>query len=355
MPAQKPTLAIIIGSIRPDRFGPTAGQWFLAEVERHGAFEPDLVDLDHYDLPVELAGNDPDAAPPANVAKLGKRLAQADAYVLVTPVYNRSYPAALKTAIDWLYGEWVLRPVSFLSYGGITGGLTAIEHLRGVFPEFPAITTKSFISLAEFWKVFDHDGRPVDSAELRLPVTSVLDELAWWAPMLREARTTRPYPGLDFELADSSDSIASTEDLEASPARNGQPTAEDEAAILQIVTDIEQAFNSKDSDGLVRHISEDAVVVNPLGHVMRGREEVLTSVAPLVQEGPLAEATAHYQLTDLTMLSLDVAVGHKSAWSSAEQAEDGKHPEMIVLYVFLRREGRWWVVRRQNTLVSGVS
>ncbi|TLP97429.1 NAD(P)H-dependent oxidoreductase [Nesterenkonia salmonea] len=195
-----PTLAIVVGSIRPDRFGPTPARWFAAEAERHGTFKVDLIDLADYDLPMELGGNDPDGEPPTAVTALGKRLAAADAFVLVTPVYNRSYSAALKTAIDWFYGEWALRPVSFISYGGFTGGLTSIEHLRGIFPEFPAVTTKSFIALANFWKTFDHDGRPVDSAALRTPATEVLDELSWWAPMLRDARENRPYPGMDFDV-----------------------------------------------------------------------------------------------------------------------------------------------------------
>ncbi|GAB3716885.1 NADPH-dependent FMN reductase [Nocardiopsis oceani] len=208
---ETPTLAVVIGSIRPDRFGPTVARWFTAEARRHGAFDIDLIDLADYELPVELAGNDYSVTPPEDVVRLGSRLAKADAFTLITPVYNRSYPASLKTAIDWFYSEWVLRPVSFISYGGITGGLTAVEHLRGIFPEFPAIATKSFISLANFEKTFDYDGRPVDSAGLRTPATAVLDELAWWAPMLREARKTRPYPGLDFELPASGESHASSE------------------------------------------------------------------------------------------------------------------------------------------------
>lgn len=209
MPAlENPTLAVVIGSIRPDRFGPTVARWFAAEAEAHGAFTVDVIDLADYKLPMELAGNDPHATPPDDVAALGRRMSAADAFVLLTPVYNRSYAASLKTAIDWFYTEWALRPISFISYGGATGGLTAVEHLRGIFPEFPAITTKSFISLANFWKVFDHDGRPVDAAALRTPATAVLDELAWWAPMLREARKNRPYPTLDFELSSDEDETA---------------------------------------------------------------------------------------------------------------------------------------------------
>lgn len=216
----KPTLAIIIGSIRPDRFGTTPAAWFAYEAQRHGAFEIDLIDLADYDLPMELAGNDPHAEPPTGVARLGRRLAAADAFVLVTPVYNRSYSAALKTAIDWFYGEWALRPISFISYGGTTGGLTSIEHLRGIFPEFPSVTVKSFISLPDFWTRFDHDGHPVDAEALRAPATAVLDELAWWAPLLRRARSTRPYPGLDFAVAE-----ASLTDGEASPAADIAPAA----------------------------------------------------------------------------------------------------------------------------------
>lgn len=211
MTTPKPKLAIIIGSIRPDRFAPTPAAWFAQEAERHGVFDVDVVDLADYELPMELAGNDPDAELPDEVAKLGKRLSKADAFVLVTPVYNRSYSAVLKTAIDWFYGEWALRPISFISYGGITGGLTSIEHLRGVFPEFPAVTVKNFISLPDFWKLFDHDGKPVNSEGLRVPAVAVLDELAWWAPMLREARANRPYPGLDFALAAADDEPSTLE------------------------------------------------------------------------------------------------------------------------------------------------
>ncbi len=211
--SKKPTLGVIIGSIRPERFGPTPAKWFAAEAERHGAFEVDLVDLADYQLPMELAGNDPNAALPAEVARLGQRLAKADAFVLVTPVYNRSYPAALKTAIDWFYGEWALRPVSFVSYGGITGGLTSVEHLRGVFAEFPAVTIKNFIALANYWRVFDHDGWPVNTEGLRVPAAALLDELAWWAPMLREARRSRPYPRLDFALATNDSRAVSPTEL----------------------------------------------------------------------------------------------------------------------------------------------
>ena len=58
---------------------------------------------------------------------------RADAFVVVTPEYNHSYPASLKQAIDVLNAPWRRKPVAFVSYGGLSGGLRAVEHLRQVF------------------------------------------------------------------------------------------------------------------------------------------------------------------------------------------------------------------------------
>ncbi|HEX7352079.1 hypothetical protein, partial [Brachybacterium sp.] len=68
--------------------------------------------------------------------------------------------------------------------------------------------------------------------------------------------------------------------------------------------------------------------------------------------GPLRTATAHYRLSDVALVAPDVAVAHKSAWSTVEEADGGAPPAMNAHYVFVRREGRWWILRRQNTLVA---
>lgn len=198
-----PRLAVIIGSIRPDRFGPTVATWLAREAEHHGSFDVDLIDLADYDLPTELGGNDFSAPLPPDVTRLGERLQQADAHLITTPIYNRGYPAGLKTAIDWFYGQWALRPVAFATYGMFTGGVTVMEQLRSVFSEFPAVTIKQFVMLPNFWERFDHDGYPAAPEGMRKAATHVLDELAWWAPMLRTARQQRPYPGLEDAVVPS--------------------------------------------------------------------------------------------------------------------------------------------------------
>lgn len=128
-------------------------------------------------------------------------------------------------------------------------------------------------------------------------------------------------------------------------------TQQDEVSIRGIVADIEQGFNSNDPELLARHIAEDAMIINPLGTVMRGPAAVEQSARETLIGGPLTEARAHYRLTEISLLAPGVAVAQKNAWDTPAEADDGAPPQMIALYVFIHRYDRWWISRRQNTKV----
>jgi len=183
-------LAVIIGSTRDGRFGPTVARWFVEEAGRRGELAIDVLDLADAALPDRLTGWD--AALPAEVSAVTPRLAAADAFVVITPEYNHSYPAPLKTLIDWHMQEWQAKPVAFVSYGGMSGGLRAVEHLRGVFAEVHAVTVRETVSFHGAHARFD-GGNPVDAQECSAAVKSMLDQLTWWAETLRQARAARPY------------------------------------------------------------------------------------------------------------------------------------------------------------------
>lgn len=93
-------LAVIVGSIRTDRFCLTPARWIADRARQRDELDIDLIDLAEHDLPVVLGGNDQNIPPPAAVVELGERLERADGFIVVTPVYNRSYPAALNNAVD---------------------------------------------------------------------------------------------------------------------------------------------------------------------------------------------------------------------------------------------------------------
>jgi NAD(P)H-dependent FMN reductase len=192
MRTESPTrLAIMVASTREGRFGPTVARWFTGQAGHRADIKIDVIDLVDTALPAAItAFGEPR---PATVATLAPRLAMADAFVVVTPEYNHSFPASIKIAIDWYRDEWMAKPVGFVSYGGMAGGLRAVEQLRPVFAEVHATTVRDTVSFHSCWDKFDDNGVPVDAVACNGAAKAMLDQLAWWAEALRTARARRPY------------------------------------------------------------------------------------------------------------------------------------------------------------------
>ncbi|MDR7301406.1 NADPH-dependent FMN reductase [Haloactinomyces albus] len=191
-------LAVIIGSTREGRFGPTVAHWFVGQAEQHADMAIDVIDLADTAIPAEQQAQ---PAPKVStgeyaspqVRTFADRIGAADAFVVVTPEYNHGYPGPLKLAIDSLYREWQAKPVGFVSYGGLAGGQRSVEQLRPVFAELHAVTIRETVSFAMAPNRFDEHGQPHDPEVVNGAAKVLLDQLAWWAHALRDAREARPY------------------------------------------------------------------------------------------------------------------------------------------------------------------
>jgi NAD(P)H-dependent FMN reductase len=190
-------LAIVIGSVREGRFGPVVAAWVAGQATAHGGFDVQVVDLADYEIPLGLPAASPKYAGgayprPAGMTELTARLAAADAFILVTPEYNHSYPASLKAAIDWHFTQWTAKPVAFVSYGGAAGGRHAVLHLENVLTELHAVTIRDGLAFPNYFCNWV-DGQPADPDTAGYAKT-LLDQLAWWAAALRTARAENLYP-----------------------------------------------------------------------------------------------------------------------------------------------------------------
>lgn len=183
-------VTLVVGSNRHGRFGPVVADWLLGHLRARPDFVPDVVDVADIDLPTSLARG-PGAR--AALAEVSPKLAAADAFVVLTPEYNHSFPAGLKNLVDWHYGEWRAKPVALASYGGVSGGLRAVEHLRQVFAELHAVTVRDTVSFHHAGTAFDDGGTLKDPSGPDAAAELMLDQLAWWAHALRDARRTTPY------------------------------------------------------------------------------------------------------------------------------------------------------------------
>ncbi|KAB7834120.1 NADPH-dependent FMN reductase [Streptomyces mobaraensis] len=187
-------IAVLNGSTREGRFGPVVARWVMSRLAERDDMDADLVDLVETPLPTvfpAFGGPAPEGTAEL-LAAVSPRLAAADGFVIVTPEYNRSFPASLKNAIDWHHREWQAKPVTFVSYGGRSGGLRAVEQLRPVLAELDAATLRDTVSFHLADGPFDADGRLTDR-RAEAAAASQLDRLAWWAHALRAARRAAPY------------------------------------------------------------------------------------------------------------------------------------------------------------------
>ena len=176
-------LAIIVGSTREGRFAGTVADWFTTQASQRADMAIDVIDLVDVDLPMVLP-----LVPGPDVQSYIDRIDEADAFVVITPEYNHGYPASLKQAIDLPHGEWRQKAVGFVSYGGASGGLRAVEQLRQVFAELHTVTMRDSVSFAMAWDHFDEAGDPRNPTACNGAATTMLDQLAWWAITLRTAR-----------------------------------------------------------------------------------------------------------------------------------------------------------------------
>ncbi|GIH25408.1 hypothetical protein Aph01nite_37180 [Acrocarpospora phusangensis] len=128
---------------------------------------------------------------------------------------------------------------------------------------------------------------------------------------------------------------------------------EDAAALRSIVRDVQDGFNANDAELMTAHFASDAIVVNALGTVLRGRDAIVEASRAGLASGFLRDSTAYYRLADVSPLTDDVVTATKDAWSDETAARAGERPEMTALYVFERRDGRWLIARRSSTLLAG--
>jgi NAD(P)H-dependent FMN reductase len=195
---EKSKLVIIVGSVREGRFGPAVASWVADRAREHGEFDVDIADLADADIPLALPAAPPKFAGdnyprPEGMKDATAQLTAADAFIIVTPEYNHSYPASLKALIDWHFTQWTAKPVAFVSYGGAAGGRHAVLHLENVLTELHAVTIRDGLSFPNYFTGWQ-DGNPLDELAAAYAKT-LLVQLDWWARALRSARAAVPYPG----------------------------------------------------------------------------------------------------------------------------------------------------------------
>jgi NAD(P)H-dependent FMN reductase len=132
----------------------------------------------------------------------------------VTPEYNHSIPGVLKNAIDSVFVSFAFRnkPLATVGYsGGIAGGVRAIEHLAQIAIEAELVPLRTSVIIPQVGEAFDVNEKPINPlTDISLRVA--LDDLAWWAATLKQARADGQLQPAAFRVQAAAAAINEVED-----------------------------------------------------------------------------------------------------------------------------------------------
>jgi NAD(P)H-dependent FMN reductase len=188
-------IGIILASVREGRRGEGFAKWIHKLAAARADVTASLVDLRDWPLPsyahkVQATAAEAQYAPGSLEHRWAETIRALDAFVIVTPEYNRGYPGHLKTAIDTLWPAWNRKPIGFVGYGGFAAGTRAIEQLALVAIECKMVPIRDQVALRLIGLATDEHGAPTDELYGKR-ANAMLDELVWMSRVLREARTAR--------------------------------------------------------------------------------------------------------------------------------------------------------------------
>lgn len=114
-----------------------------------------------------------------------QRRAAADAYVFITPEYNYSPPPSLVNALDFVYREWNDKPCGFVGYGGVSGGLRAVQMERLHVTTLKMMPVMEGVTVPSVPDHISESGEFASNERLDGSAQTMLDELVRWAEALQ--------------------------------------------------------------------------------------------------------------------------------------------------------------------------
>ena len=188
-----PVLKIMTVTTRDNRKGPIIAAWFESLARQHGTFDVQTIDLAEVNLPMMNESEHPrlrhyhyehTKAWSANVDA-------ADAFVFVTPEYNHSTPPPLVNAIDYLVHEWAYKPVGFVSYGGVSGGVRGVQATKLLIIGLKMMPMAESVVLPFFTQAIDDEGVFTPPEAHVKAGHAMLNELLKWTNALKPLRPAK--------------------------------------------------------------------------------------------------------------------------------------------------------------------
>lgn len=181
----KLTIAVLAGTTRAQRRSINAAK-YVADFARQLP-DVEVIFVDPADFSFHGDGNDPEGKDP----RYTQITARADAFFIVTPEYNHSFPGSLKRMLDSELANYNHKPVAFAGVSdGNWGGTRAVESLVPAVRETGLVVMSWDVFFPYVQNIFDDQGAMNDEFKPRYEkqLGKLFDELLWFARILKQNR-----------------------------------------------------------------------------------------------------------------------------------------------------------------------
>ena len=179
------TIAVLAGTTRAQRESIKAAK-YIAEFGRSlPGVEIIFVDPKEFNFPGD--GNDPEGKD----SRYSEITAKADAFFIVTPEYNHSFPGSLKRMLDSELQTYNHKPVAFAGCSdGNWGGTRAVESLVPAVRETGLVVMSWDLYFPYVQNIFDENGqiKPEHKERYDRNTGKLYQELIWFARLLKSGR-----------------------------------------------------------------------------------------------------------------------------------------------------------------------
>lgn len=189
MEKHRPTIDVVICSTRPGRVGNKVAKWFHEIASDQTSLSAHLIDIADFHLPLYDESRHPKHGDyeHAHTKAWAGSVAAADGFAFVAPEYNHGPSPALVNALTYLGPEWALKPAGFISYGGRSGGLRAVQVTKPILSALKMYPTKNGVMIPSVNSFLEGD-RFVASEDLVKEARGLLAELVELAVALAPLR-----------------------------------------------------------------------------------------------------------------------------------------------------------------------
>ena len=162
----------------------------ITSLAKQNKYNAELLDLAQINLPFMDEPNHPRLKryEHAHTIEWSETIDAADAFIIILAEYNFGFPAPIKNAIDYLYNEWMHKPVAFVSYGGVSGGLRSTQMLKQVVTAVHMVPVVDQVNIPFFAKLIDDKGTFVPNETIINAAEAMLKELERWSEALKAMR-----------------------------------------------------------------------------------------------------------------------------------------------------------------------